>query len=326
MTTTPRDTTALLLVAVATLGLALKGIFAKLALATGLTVGALVVLRLGLAWPLFWAGAALRGEGDPRRMSGRDWLHGLGAGLLFLVATLADFTAIDRIGAGPSRIVLFTFPMMVVAINAGLSRRWPRTRDLIAFGISYGGLLLVLAPGASEMPAGFWVGAVWSLIAAMSYAIYLVVGQRIMRRTGSARFTFVANTGAMMGVIVYGLFTLDADAFSVTSRAEAALWLAAIVGFSTVVPMFLLYEGIRRLGAGRVSLISLAGPAVTVGIAWAVLGETLSPLQIAGFGLVLAGVAVLEGLIRPPRRLRGARPVPVHCPGGTGGTGRGTTE
>ncbi len=304
METRPRESTALLLVSVATLGLAMKGIFAKLALATGLTVGALVVLRLGLAWPLFWAGAALRGEGDPRGLSRRDWRDCAMAGLLFLAATLSDFTAIDRLGASLSRIVLFTFPVIVVAINAAVERRMPRRRDLVAFAVSYGGLILVLAPGRAGLPDGLWVGVAWSLTAAVSYAVYLVVAQRIVRRVGSARFTVAANTAAVAGVAVYGLAALDGADFTVAAPAEAVLWLAAIVGFSTVVPMFLLYEGIRRLGAGRVSLISLAGPAVTLLVAWLVLDETLTPTQIAGFAVVLLGVGLLEGVIRPPERLR----------------------
>lgn len=294
-----QDTAALAMVLIATLGLALKGIFVKLILVTGMTVGTLVLLRLVLAWPLIWGVAAIKGEGDPRGMSRTDWALCMGAGLLFLLATVADFTAIDILGAGLSRIVLFTFPLFVVLINAALDRRPPLPRQILAFAISYGGLIVILAPGGTISP-GFWEGVAWSFVAALSYAVYLVAGQRMMRRTGSARFTLAATGGSALGIMLYGSFTLQPTDF--VFSWDGSFWLAGLIVFSTVVPFFLLYEGIRRIGAGRASLISLAGPAITILLAWVVLGETLSWPQLAGFGLVLAGVAVLEGKLGLPFR------------------------
>ncbi|CCQ75683.1 DMT family transporter [Magnetospira sp. QH-2] len=305
MTPSQRDNAALMMVLAATLGLALKGIFAKLALAAGLSVGALVTLRLVWAWPLFWAGAAVRGEGNPLGMGWREWRDCFAAGGLFLIATIADFTAIDRLGAGLSRIVLFTFPLFIVLINAAMDRQRPSGRQLVAFAVSYAGLLVVLAPGGLDADSLLWSGIGWSFLSALSYALYLVAGQRIMRRTGSARFTFAANTSSMIGVVIYAAVTLEWADLSLDWTSGG--WLAAIVIVSTVVPIFLLYEGIRRLGAGRASLISLAGPAVTMVVAWAVLGETLSMVQGLGFAMVLLGVAILEGVIRLPRGIILAR-------------------
>ncbi|GAB6052464.1 DMT family transporter [Magnetospira thiophila] len=301
MTPNPRDNAALMMVLAATLGLAFKGIFAKLALAAGLSVAALVTLRLVWAWPLFWAGAAWRGEGNLFGLGWREVRNCVGAGMLFLLATISDFTAIDRLGAGLSRIVLFTFPLFVVLINAALERQRPSARHLTAFAVSYAGLLVVLAPGHLSLDRQFLGGIGWSFISALSYATYLVVGQRIMRRIGSARFTFAANTASLLGVLIFASLTLDWTDFTLTLPATG--WLLAIVVISTVVPIFLLYEGIRRIGAGRASLISLGGPVLTMLVAWAVLGETISLTQSLGFVLVLIGVGILEGLIGFPKRV-----------------------
>jgi drug/metabolite transporter (DMT)-like permease len=62
----------------------------------------------------------------------------------------------------------------------------------------------------------------------------------------------------------------------------------------TVIPFFLLFEGIRRCGAVRASLLTLCGPVVTAAGAWAILGETLTPLQIAGFAITIVSVASLS--------------------------------
>jgi drug/metabolite transporter (DMT)-like permease len=72
------------------------------------------------------------------------------------------------------------------------------------------------------------------------------------------------------------------------------MWTAAISIFCTVIPFFLLYEGIRRVGATQASLISLSGPAMTFFAAWLFLGEVLTIPQMIGFVVVTLGVALLK--------------------------------
>ena len=75
----------------------------------------------------------------------------------------------------------------------------------------------------------------------------------------------------------------------------AAWWtLAALVVFSTVLPLFLMAEGVRRVGASKASLISTLGPPATAIMAQELTGEILAPAQWLGIALVLIGVIALE--------------------------------
>ena len=67
--------------------------------------------------------------------------------------------------------------------------------------------------------------------------------------------------------------------------------------FSTVVPMIMFTEGIKRIGAARASLVSTVGPPWTVALAAVVLGETFTLQQVAGGALVILGVLALEGRV-----------------------------
>ena len=67
--------------------------------------------------------------------------------------------------------------------------------------------------------------------------------------------------------------------------------------FSTVLPAFLINADIRRIGADDASIITSIGPVVTLALAYAVLGESLGPAQVAGAALVLLGV-MLVGLAK----------------------------
>ena len=75
-----------------------------------------------------------------------------------------------------------------------------------------------------------------------------------------------------------------------------------LVGAVTVLPLFMIAEGVRQLGAERAALVSTIGPPTTIVMAWIVLGEVLAPMQLLGAAAVITGILVLEG-----RGLRGIR-------------------
>ncbi|MGB0749917.1 MAG: DMT family transporter [Magnetospiraceae bacterium] len=285
---------AFMMVFVATVSLAFKGIFAKLALAAGVTVMAILIFRILFSLPLFWIGAGIMDRHGLRRLGLHDWGLIGGVGLFFFVATVADFWAIAFVGVSLSRIVLFTHPLLIVLLSAAVRREAPARRQLIAFAFAYGGLLVILAPGAlgTTMTADFWIGIGLAFLSAASYAIYLFIGQTQSRRVGSLAYTVAAQSGTAIGMLVYGL--LAAEAVDLQFSADGLMWILLLVVISTVLPIFLLIEGIRQIGAEHATLLSLIGPVITVIAAWAILDENLSLLQAGGFVLVLVGIGILQ--------------------------------
>jgi drug/metabolite transporter (DMT)-like permease len=61
----------------------------------------------------------------------------------------------------------------------------------------------------------------------------------------------------------------------------------------TVLPVFLLSEGIRRIGAGPAAIIGAVGPVSTLALANVFLGEPLHLLQALGTVFVLVGATVV---------------------------------
>jgi drug/metabolite transporter (DMT)-like permease len=78
-------------------------------------------------------------------------------------------------------------------------------------------------------------------------------------------------------------------------------WLACLAAVSTVASISLFFAGLRRAGPTTASILATVEPLVTVLLAFLVFAETLGPVQLAGGGLVLAAVLVLEA---PRPRLR----------------------
>src|SRR4030095_5421074 len=63
-----------------------------------------------------------------------------------------------------------------------------------------------------------------------------------------------------------------------------------VAAVCTVIPVFLTAEALRRIGANQVAMIGAAGPVSAIVFGGIVLGESMSPIQLAGAGLVIGGV------------------------------------
>jgi drug/metabolite transporter (DMT)-like permease len=61
-----------------------------------------------------------------------------------------------------------------------------------------------------------------------------------------------------------------------------------------VLPIWLIAEAIRRLGAGPTAVIGSLGPIITVALAVVFLGEAIGALQLIGAIAVIAGVRLVS--------------------------------
>lgn len=285
---------ALAFVFIATIALAFKGVFAKFAYRNGLDVNALLLIRFGVAAPLFWFGVRVMTGGWAGSMGARDWRDCFLLGGLFFVATYCDFMALSMIDVGLSRLILFTFPAQIMVFSAILNRQPPSGRQLFAFVVTYGGLVLILAPdGFGRLAVKNTTGLCWAFICSTAYASYLMASQRIMKRIGSTRFTAASGSTTLVLMLITIPFTGGYGAMTFTPTG--CWWGALIAVACTVLPFFLLFEGIARSNAARASLITLLGPAITIAAAWLLLEEVLSPTQLAGCALAVIGVGTVQG-------------------------------
>ena len=290
---------AIALIVLAQLVLASKGIFAKVLYAEGVGVVTLIALRGAIALPLFWAFALWRLGGralievSPRAVAGSA-----AAGFVcYYIGSYLDFTALELIDASLERVLLYSFPAIVVLIEAARRKTLPAARQWVALVLAYAGIVLVMGGFDVGLLAANLVGAALVLICAVTFAAYFLAGQAISPRIGSIRFTVYAHTAAAAGLGAHFAVTAVPGALTLSVTAWAIVLFMATVG--TVIPFFMLSEGIRRIGASRAALISTVGPPATIVMAYAFLGEVMTPVQLAGASSVVIGVIALEA--RLPR-------------------------
>jgi drug/metabolite transporter (DMT)-like permease len=276
------------------LGFASKGIFAKFLYAHGMTFEAVLALRTIFALPIMWAWVLFyRGWESIRVASPRAILGAaLGGTLCYCFGALLDFYALTILPASVERVVLFSYPAMIVMAGMALGRGTPSARILIALLLTYCGIFLTVGGFDPHLLRQNAAGTVYVLICAATFAAYFLISERYVGRLGSQQFALFAMTAA--GLVLNLIFFARDGWRTVHMQATDSVLMAGLVIFATVLPMFLSAEGVRRIGAQRAALAGTVGPIATMLVAAALLDERLHLLQIAGSALIVIGILVLE--------------------------------
>lgn len=244
-------------------------------------VGALSV-RFAVAAVCLLALARLRGETFPAgRSLGTLLLLG---GVGYTAQSLLYFSALERISAGLTALLLYFYPALVVVLVAVRRRALPRPVPLLCVVAATLGTALTLGP----VDGGRVTGVVLGLGAAVVFACYVLVSSTV-RDVGpfaSAAVVMVACAGSM-GLLA----AVTRPAYPQTAAAWLALGGVAL--FGTVIALSAFFAALALLGPTDTAVVSTVEPVVSVGVAALVLGERLGPLQLLGGVVVLAAVAVL---------------------------------
>jgi drug/metabolite transporter (DMT)-like permease len=228
----------------------------------------------------------------PAALTRRDWWAVLYLGFLgYYLASFLDFLGLQYISAGLGRLMLFLYPTITVLLSALFLGKYVSRRDIAALVISYAGLALVLSQGFAGENRNLPLGALLVFGSALAYAVYLVSSSQVVMRIGSMRFTAYATSVASLLCIVQFLLLRPLSALDLPPQVYV-LAIAMAVG-CTVLPVFVTSEALRRIGANQVAIIGAAGPATTIFLGWLGLEESMTPLQIIGAVLVLAGVLLV---------------------------------
>jgi drug/metabolite transporter (DMT)-like permease len=252
----------------------------------------LLFLRMVLSLPFFAAVAWwLRNEPPLAR---REWIGIIALGFLgYYLASLLDFLGLQYVPAGIGRLIMFLYPTLVVILSALFLARRPTRRELVSLGMTYAGIALVLSHqlGASPEHRLFLLGAALVFGSSMCYAVYLVTGSQLVKKVGSMRFTAYTMMVSTVPAVVQ--FALLESAAALELPGVVWVYAALLATVCTVLPVFLVAEALKRIGANHFALIGALGPLTTVFADFALLEGALTPLQMLGGALVVSGVLLV---------------------------------
>ena len=233
------------------------------------------------------------------------WPALAGFGACVAAVNLTYYLAIDHLPVGVAVALQYTGPAILLATTTLLLRRRGQAGDpeggptrnpgrlaWTAAGLSLAGAVLVSRAleglGALE-PAGLAAG----LASAVLFAAYLLSAELAGRRGAEPATTLL--WGFLVAVAIWSL-AVPWWSWPLALLADPGV-AGAVLGvglLGTLLPFALAVGAVRVISAATAGIAATAEPVFAAGFAWLLLGQHLTPAQLAGGALVVAGVVLAQ--------------------------------
>ena len=236
----------------------------------------------------------------PVQLSARHRRALPGIGLLIGVQSLCLYAAVARLPVALALLAFNTFPLWIALWARVLYHHRPEPRVLRAMPVLLLGLALaldVLGASSGLGVAGQWgrigVGVAFALAAAATFGMALVLTQHEVGDLDGRLRTFttltLAGLIALGGVATQGGFHLP--------QAPAGWWGLAALTLLYGTGFTIMFTVLPRLGVVGNSAIMNVEPVFALVLAWALLGQSIAPLQVGG-GLLVVATVIWLGMRR----------------------------
>ena len=214
------------------------------------------------------------------------------------------FKAIELTDVATAILLEYLAPILVLMVSiAFLGERFTWALPAgVALSVS-GCALMVGAVGGKGLvvtPAGL----AWGLGAAFFFALYTLMG-----KYASGRFSpwtllaYGLGAACLFWIVVMGGPARIAAILAQPIGLAAVLYVAI---FSTVLPFGAFLTALHYIDATKASVTATLEPAVGGVLAYALLGESLAPIQMLGGALVLAAIVTVQWSPAPKAAVAGA--------------------
>jgi len=235
-----------------------------------------------------------RKQSEAPKLTVNQWAWMLFIGLVgYYLAAFFDFWGLNYISASVERLILFIYPTMVVILSAIFLKKPIHKIQYLALVITYMGVAFAFVPDLRVgMQKDLIIGSSLIFLSSLTYAIYLIGSGEMIPKVGALRFTCYAMLISTAMIIIHYSISIGGNLLGYQS-AVYRLSIGMAV-FTTVIPSFMISEGIKRIGSGNTSIIASIGPIATIIMANIFLDEIINSWQIVGTFIVLGGVLMIS--------------------------------
>ncbi len=221
------------------------------------------------------------------------------AGIAALQFTYAY--AIQLLPVGIALLFEYLAVLIVAVVAFFFLKEKVRPRLWIAIGLVLVGLAVVAQVWSSTLDP---FGVFMALLAAVTLAIYFLVGERQVTATSPLAVAFwTSGFAALAWAPFSGWWNVDATVLgspvSLGGNLEAIvlpLWLPllSLIVLGSFAPFLFSFAAIGRLKATPAGIVASSEVIFAFVVAWLWLGEQLDALQLVGAGVVLVGIILAQ--------------------------------
>lgn len=192
-------------------------------------------------------------------------------GFLFAVSSLTYYASFKYMDAGLASTLLFLYPLEVSVLMAIFFKEKIKLWTVVSIVVSMAGIALLYRGG--DGVALSTVGLALVFASSISYAVYMVMANRINLQMGSVKMTFYAICFCMSFLLLY----------SVTLGS----------GLPPVLSLIFMVKAVKSIGSTPTAILGALEPVTAVSIGVLVFGEILTSRLIAGIILILGTVVLI---------------------------------
>jgi drug/metabolite transporter (DMT)-like permease len=300
-TATPLTTTAFATLLLIAFMMGANHVAARLAFDHGVDVATAVAFRSGIT--ALAVTVLLRWQRVPVRLTARHRKVLPAIGVLVAVQSLCLYSSVARLPVALALLAFNTYPLWTALWARLIYAHRPEPKVLRAMPVLLLGLALALdvfGAASGITAAAHWseigAGVAFALAAAATFGLARVLTQHeaadLDGRLRTATTMGMVAVLALVGVGTQGGFHLP----------QAALGWAGLLGLTVLygTAFTFMFTVLPRLGVVGNSAIMNVEPIFALLLAWALLGQTIAPVQVAG-GLLVVVTVMWLGLRRSGR-------------------------
>jgi drug/metabolite transporter (DMT)-like permease len=290
-------TAGLVMAVVSALAFSSSGPLVKPLLAAGWSLGAALLVRMGVS-ALLLAPAlvlAIRRERSFLRM---HWRLILGFGLTAVAGCqILFFAAMQRMPVAVALLIQYLAPVLLVGFAWVRTRRAPSRLVMTGSVVAIVGLVLVVDISGARFDL---LGTLLALGAAVCVGAYFLIAERAGDDLPPVA---LASGGLLVGAVLMallcatGILPFQAPSVDVGLAGATLPWflpLFWVAGIGTTLGYAFGVMAVPRIGARLASFVGLSEVLFALGFAWLLLAEVPAPIQFVGGALILAGVVLVR--------------------------------
>jgi drug/metabolite transporter (DMT)-like permease len=191
-----------------------------------------------------------------------------------------------------SIVLLYTYPLIIIVIEAFLTKRWPPSLRIAVFIAAFVGIVIAVGP---TMEGASALGMSLALTGGLCSALLYVIAARIEDPGLASMLTMQIIVLGMSA----GMMIAAGDSFNPTVFALAP-WSSFLSMAGYAVGFFAIIYAAPRIGSTNLALVFLIEPVIGIMSAMLILQEIPSSVQWVGVAIILMALAV-DSVSQPKR-------------------------
>ncbi len=290
-------------VVVAFVGLSLGSTIAKSTGSPGVVVAFWRFLLGAVVWHAWIAMRGLR-SGAARTVDRAAWRAAALPGVVFGINLACFFSGATRTPIAHAEFISALTPVVLIPVAAIVLGERIHRYAVVGGALALAGISLILSqapPAGTSLSGDLLVAG-----AVVAWVVYLMTAKAARATLDTSAFMAVMTTTACLTTLPLALLTGGGVAGVTGLTARGWVLVAVLAVTAGTISHGLLTWAQRRVAVGTISILQLAQPGL--GVLWAAtfIGESVTPVQVLGMGIVLGAVGMIawRSAHEPPPRWR----------------------